>query len=118
MSCEYAQKVYGVPVCIGRIVSYKGRPGIISEDHGNYIGITFDDEKPSKVYNFHPETEGLEYLGMGKVRKMTKSQEHYHPYLEYGDGFRNFRDFLSWDSRKERSWNGSRAFQLRSTVKA
>jgi hypothetical protein len=105
MNCEYVQKIYGVPACIGRKVSYKGRNGIISEDRGNYIGVTFDDEKSGRVSNFHPETEGLEYLGMGVVRKRTKSQERYRRYLEYGDGFHTFLDYVRWDSDRERSWN-------------
>jgi hypothetical protein len=109
MNCEYVRNTYGVPACIGRKVAYKGRAGIISEDRGNYIGVTFDDEKPGKISNFHPQTEGIEYLGMGNIRKMTKSQERYRRYLEYGDGFRNFRDFLFWDSDPERSWNRCRA---------
>lgn len=107
--CEYVRNTYGVPACIGRKVSYKGRAGIISKDRGHYIGVTFDDEKPGTISNFHPQTEGLEYLGIGKVRKMTKSQERYQRYLEYGDGFRNFLDYILWDSCPERSWNGGRA---------
>lgn len=108
MNCEYARKNYGVPACIGREISYMDRIGIISEDRGNYIGVTFNDETPGKVSNFHPTTEGLEYLGMGTVRKITKAQARYKRYLEYGYGFQNFREFLRWESSSDRSWNRSR----------
>lgn len=37
--------------------------------------------------------------------KLTRSQKRYQRYLEYGDGFDSFRDFLLWDSEPERSWN-------------
>lgn len=105
MNCEYVRNFYKVPACIGRKINYKGRDGIISEDRGNYIGVTFDDEKPGTISNLHPLTDGLEYLGIGKVRKMTKSQQRYKRYLEFGDCFDSFRDFLSWDLNPEREWN-------------
>lgn len=89
MNCGYVRETYGVPACIGRIVTYKGRKGVISEDRGNYIGVTFDDQKPGHVSNFHPKTEELVYGGMGKVRKMTRSQQRYQDYLrgEYCESF-------------------------------
>jgi hypothetical protein len=92
MSCEYVQENYGVPACIGRRISYKGKEGIIAEDRGHYIGITMDDEKPGHINNFHPKTEGLEYLGMGKVRPMTRSQKRYKDYIdsEYPESFAEY----------------------------
>jgi hypothetical protein len=81
MSCEYVKEHYGVPAEIGRRVLWKERGGIISEDRGHYIGVTFDDEKPGSVSNMHPTTEGLEYLGMGEVRRMTASQKRYQEFL-------------------------------------
>lgn len=51
------------------------------------------------------------YCGMpivGEPRrqpKMTRSQERYQRFLEFGDCFDSFRDFLSWDAAPERSWN-------------
>lgn len=70
MNCEYVQKTYGVPACIGRRVTVNGRAGIIAEDRGNYIGVNFDDSKPGMIMNAHP-TWKVEYGKMGKVRKMT-----------------------------------------------
>ena len=77
MNCEYVRDYYGVSACVGRIVVYRGRKGVISADRGNYIGVTFDDEKPGTISTFHPPTDDLKYGGMGKVRKMTRSQKRY-----------------------------------------
>jgi len=85
MSCEYVRNYYGVPAETGRLVCHAGRPGIIAEDRGNYIGVNFDDEKPGQVHNVHPTDENLEYLGMGKVRKMTRSQRHQNHQRSYRD---------------------------------
>lgn len=91
---EYAKRYYGVPSDIGRIVIYNGRTGVISADRGHYIGVTFDDEKPGVVHNFHPCSDGLSYHGMGNVRPMTRSQARYAHYLEVSDLFDSFRDYL------------------------
>jgi len=57
-----------------------GKPGIIAEDRGNYIGVNLDEDKPTAIRNYHP-TDGVEYLGMGEVRKLTRSQQNYQDYL-------------------------------------
>jgi len=106
--CEYVKEYYGVPACIGRRVIAYGKPGIIVEDRGNYIGVTLDSEKPGTVNNYHP-VDGIEYGEMGKIRPMTRSQARYQRYLEYGDGFRSFMDFCRWHDDDERSWNGGRS---------
>lgn len=93
-NCEYVRKYYGVPACIGRRVVCYGQSGIITEDRGNYIGVTLDIDKPGRVGNYHP-TDGIEYGEMGEVRKMTRSQARYKRFLEGGDCFKSFRDFLS-----------------------
>lgn len=80
MNCEYVRQYYGVPACIGRRVMVYGKPGIIAEDRGHYIGVNMDAHKPHQIENYHP-TDGVEYLGMGKVRKMTRSQQRYRDYL-------------------------------------
>ena len=104
MSCEYVKEYYGVPACVGRIVVCQGKKGVIAEDRGHYIGVNFDGDKPGLVFNVHP-TDKVEYLGVGKVRKMTKSQIRYKRYLEHGDSFDNFKHFLSWDANPEHEWN-------------
>lgn len=108
MNCEYAAQYYGVPACIGRRVVAYGKPGIIAEDRGNYIGINLDCNKPGTVNNYHP-VDGIVYGEMGKVRKMARSQARYHRYFEYRDCFDSFLDFCYWDASPERSWNGGRS---------
>ena len=80
MNCEYVSQHYGVPACIGRRVIAYGEPGIITEDRGNYIGVNLDKDKPATVNNYHP-TDKIEYLGMGTVRKLTRSQQNYRDFL-------------------------------------
>lgn len=38
-------------------------------------------------------------------RSARRAKARYGRWLEFGDSFDNFRDFLSWDSDPERSWN-------------
>lgn len=97
MSCEYVREAYGVPAAIGRSVECRGRKGVIAEDRGHYIGVNFDEDKPGIIFNVHP-TDEVEYLGMTKVRKPTRSQIRYKRFLEYGDSFDSFIDFCRWDS--------------------
>ena len=102
---EYIKRHYSVPADIGRRVIVDGRPGIIAEDRGNYIGVNFDSDKPGVISNCHP-TWKVEYLDIGKIRKLSRSQERYKRYLEYGDCFSNFIDFCRWDSSPDRTWHG------------
>jgi hypothetical protein len=83
---EYVRSYYGVPAEIGRRVRVYGKEGIIAEDRGNYIGVTLDTDKPNHVSNYHP-TDGVEYLGMGTVRKLTRSQQNYQDYLRADCGW-------------------------------
>ena len=96
---EYAKNYYGVPSDIGRCVVVDGKPGIIAEDRGPCIGVNFDANKPGDIHNCHP-TWRVEYHGMGHVRRMTKSQERYRRYLEIGDCFDSFKDFLRYDAQR------------------
>lgn len=102
--CEYASQYYNVPADIGRRVIVDGNPGIIVEDRGNYIGVNFDSTKPGVVANVHP-TWKVEYLDIGKIRKLTRSQIRYRRYLDYGDGFESFIQYCEWDDAPERSWH-------------
>ena len=107
-NCEYVREYYGVPACIGRKVKVNGMPGVIASDLGHHIGVNFDDHKPGAISPCHPTWE-VEYLGMGKVRKMTRSQARYRRFIGCGDCFDSFIDFCRWDSESERSWNGGAA---------
>lgn len=108
MNCEYVRTHYGVPAEIGRRVVINGKPGIIAEDRGNYIGVTFDCDPPGTVLNAHPTSE-VEYGEMGELRKISsrklRSRQRYSRFLEYGDGFNSFIDFCRWDADPARSWN-------------
>lgn len=100
MSCEYVQEYYGVPAEIGRRITFQGRPGIIAEDHGHYIGVNFDDEEPGVVHNVHP-TDGVEYLDMGRIRKPSRSKARYLAYLKVADCFESFREYLQYETRRK-----------------
>ncbi len=89
MSFEYINNYYKVDACYGREIIFEGkRKGFIVKDCGNYIGVTFHDEKPGTINNLHPTWE-VEYLGIGQPRKMTRSQLRYREYIneEYGGTF-------------------------------
>jgi len=104
MNCEYVKRTYGVPAEIGRRVTVYGKPGIIAEDRGHYIGVTLDCDKPGVVKNYHP-TDGVQYHDIGNVRRASRGRQRYSRYLEYGDGFQSFLDFCRWDADPEHSWN-------------
>ena len=106
MNCSYVQEHYGVPACIGRRVIAYGKPGVIAEDRGNYIGVNLDSDKPGVVNNYHP-VDGIEYGDMGGVRKPSRFLARGQRWLEYGDRFDTFLDFCRWDADPERSWNRS-----------
>jgi len=101
---HYITSYYNVPAQTGRRVMVYGKPGIITEDRGHYIGVTLDSDNPGIVKTYHP-TDCVEYLGMGTVRKPSKGQERYRRYLEYGECFNSFIDFCRWDADKQGSWN-------------
>lgn len=50
---------------------------------------------------------GKQYVAEHSPRPpiLSRSKQRYQRYLEYGDGFHSFRDFLIWDGNKDRSWN-------------
>ena len=105
MNCEYVRDYYNVPACIGRRIKYKDREGVICIDGGNYVAVNFDDDKPGFSANIHPTDPNLTYLGMGKVRKMTRSQQRYQDYLSHDgyDSFAEYMGFLSKAAREKRS---------------
>jgi hypothetical protein len=98
---KYINNYYGVNACIGRIVKVDGKPGVIAKDCGHYLGVNFDSDKPGVISNCHPTWE-VEYFGVGKVRKLTKAQERGQRWLEYGDMFESFMDFVYWDMREQK----------------
>lgn len=97
MSFDYVRRFYGVPAERGRRVCVEGKEGVIVRAT-NYVYINFDDDKPTVSHPYHPCSDGLTYLGIGKVRKMTRSQKRYKAYIdfEYSDCFDSFIDFCRW----------------------
>lgn len=98
---SYVQQHYGVPAVLGRRVKVYGRPGVIAEDRGHYIGVNFDADKPGVIRNAHPTSE-VEYLGMGEVRPMTRGQRRYRRWLAVGECFENFAAFIKYETARER----------------
>lgn len=93
-NCQYVRDYYGVPAQIGRRVRIGKDEGIIAEDRGHYIGVNLDRHKPGLVMNYHP-TDGIEYLGMGEIRKLTRSQQNYKDYINSDCGY-SFPEWMGW----------------------
>ena len=102
MNCEYIQKHYAVPACIGRRVIAYGKPGVIAQDRGHHLGILLDSDRPGHILPYHP-VDGIEYLDeMGKVRPMTRSQQRYQEYLEVADCYESFHHYLQCKEAERR----------------
>jgi hypothetical protein len=95
MNCEYVKEHYAVPAEIGRRVVVYGKPGIIAEDRGHYIGVNLDENKPGVISNCHP-TSDVVYGEMGTIRKMTRSQQRYRDYLKVAECFESFEHWLKY----------------------
>lgn len=93
MNCEYVREHYAVPAEIGRRVVVYGKPGIIAEDRGHYIGVNFDAYKPGAISNCHPTSEVV-YGEMGTIRKMSRSQKRYRDYLKVSGCYESFEQWL------------------------
>ncbi len=124
MNCEYVRQYYGVPAEIGRRIIHNGKPGIIAEDRGHYIGVNFDKDEPGVVFNVHP-TDHVEYLETGKVRskyanlskKKARAKERYQEYLDSETDL-SFAEYIGADEdtvklRKRLGLSRPEPFQLR-----
>lgn len=89
----YVRQHYGVPAERGRRVVVYGKPGVIAEDRGHYIGVNFDADKPGVIRNAHPTWE-VQYLEIGAVRQATRSQRRYAAYLD-ADSSMSFGEWLN-----------------------
>jgi len=81
---QYIRQHYGVVPFIGQGVVVDGKPGVIVEDRGHYIGVNFDSDKPGVVSNCHP-TWRVEYGQQRKIRKLSQSAQRYLQWLDEGD---------------------------------
>lgn len=116
MSFQYIQDYYKVPAEVGRRVEVKGNPtkqGVIVGSRNQYIIIHLDGEKKPRGY-FHP-VDGITYLEMGKVPKMTRSQQRWQRYQSLRECFDNFAQFLAYekDEKDARACGFSDAFEYR-----
>ena len=104
MSFEYINKSYGVNACIGRRVIVDGEPGIIVGTNNAHLEVNFDHLKASDISYCHP-TWRVEYLEIGKVRKLTPGQKRYQEYLN-ADCCESFAEWIGVDkaSRERREW--------------
>jgi hypothetical protein len=102
MNCKYVRQYYSVPARIESHVTVSGKPGIIAEDRGHYIGVNFDADKPGVIRNVHP-TFDVEYLGMGEIRKLTAAQQRYRDYLDVSECFDGFLHFLKSRAAEKKS---------------
>ena len=99
---NYIKKYYNVPADIGRKVIIDGKSGVIVKNDSHHLGVNFDSDKATVVSHCHP-TWKVTYLDeFGVIRQLTKSQQRYKRFLEYGDGFESFIDFCYWDAKKQR----------------
>ncbi|BFM75165.1 TPA: hypothetical protein JI043_05715 [Acinetobacter baumannii] len=100
MSFEYINNTYGVNAELGRRVIADGKPGIITGTHNALIVVNLDEDKPGHKTYWHP-TWNMQYLGMGKIRKMTAGQKRYQEFLDadWFDG--NFAEWLGVDKESK-----------------
>lgn len=81
---EYIRDYYDVNVQLNMEIDFNGDKGVVTKDNGNYIGVTFDKDKPGSISNIHPTDELLKFTGKTrKPRKMTRAQKNYQEYLRY-----------------------------------
>lgn len=97
---EYIINSYKVPAEIHREVIVGGNKGVITEDMGNYIGVTFYGDKSCAVMPCHPTSE-VEYLETfnHKPPRMTRSKQRYADFLraDWFDG--SFADWLGIEKK-------------------
>ncbi|WP_111639943.1 hypothetical protein [Marinomonas shanghaiensis] len=99
---NYIKKTYNVPADIGRKVIVDGKSGVIVENKSHHLGVNFDADKASVVSRCHPTWKVIYLDEFAAIRKLTKSQQRYKRFLEYGDSFKSFIDFCYWDAEQQR----------------
>lgn len=94
--CTYIKQYYGVPADLHRVITHRGRRGIIVSDKGNYIGVNFDDEEPMLVRPMHPtsEVEYTDEFATPRKPKNYRSKQRYQHYISVADCYDSFKDYL------------------------
>jgi len=85
---QYIRDYYKVPAVKGRRVIVYGKPGVIVGSSGPHLLVNFDEDKSTLFKPCHPTAE-VQYGEMGKIRKLSRSQQRYLEYLhsDCGDKF-------------------------------
>ena len=96
MEFEYIKNYYKVPAEMFREVIVDGKRGVITEDKGHYIGVTFYDSKNLMPLPCHP-TWKVEYLDTFNYKppkpKNLASKIRYSHYLSL-DSNMSFFEYL------------------------
>ena len=102
MEFQYIKDYYKVPADMHREVIVNGRKGVITEDKGNYIGVTFYDDKKRMPLPCHPTWE-VEYLDTFNDKppkpKNLKARQRYLDYLHL-DSDMTFGEYLKGEHYK------------------
>lgn len=94
---EYIKQYYNVPADLGRDIIVGGRPGTITTDMGNYIGVTLHDDAKKRSLPYHPTSE-VEYLEtftkLSTLQpKNNRSKQRYSDYL-HSESSLSFKEWL------------------------
>lgn len=99
MEFEYIKAYYKVPAEIGRDVTVGGRLGTITQDKGNYIGVTFHDDLKRNCLPCHPTSEVVYLETFTPLKKLMpknyRSKQRYQKYLE-SDSIYSFGEWLKF----------------------
>lgn len=92
---EWIKQNYGVPAELGRDVIVSGRTGVITKDMGNYIGVTFFDDKKKRPLPCHPTSEVTYLKSFTKLSrfKQSRSAQRYSDYL-HSESSLSFKEWL------------------------
>lgn len=94
---EYINSYYKVNAELGRNVTVNGRFGTITSDKGNYIGVTFHDDKKRNSVPCHPTSEVIYLDTFTDICKLApkKSSQRYRDYLHSDSSF-TFGEWLKY----------------------
>lgn len=102
---EYINNYYKVNAELGRDVTVSGRLGTITSDKGNYIGVTFHDDKKKNSLPCHPTSEVVYLDTFSKLSKFkpSRSAQRYRDYL-HSESSLTFREWLSIKDKEPKSF--------------
>lgn len=99
---EWINNHYGLDAYIGRDITVSGKKGTITEDKGNYIGVTFHDDKKFKSLPCHPTSEVIYLDTCTDVKtlrvKNWRSKQRYSDYLN-SDSSLTFAEWIGVKSK-------------------